>query len=183
MPYTFSDTWEFWYPKCSRYIGNLMDYTPSEISWYLRILRILKIPMAQAIGIPMSQNLTILRLGELWVGYSKIDQLRLFRLLNLYPLRETRIKAQQSSVNHTLKAIYYFFSWDFLRKKGKTFFSDKYKVRLILILFYLIAFNLSFPGIYLYHSYVKWLQCSLPIAIFGHLGKRWNPNTCKPPQI
>ena len=117
-------------------------------------------------------NLTILWLGELWVGYSKIDQLRLFRLLNLYPLRETRIKAQQSSVNHTLKAIYSFFSWDFLRKKGKTFFSDKYKVRLILILFYLIAFNLSFPGIYLYHSYVKWLQCSLPIAIFGHLGKR-----------
>ena len=44
---------------------------------------------------------------------------------------------------------------------------------LILILFYLTTINLSFPGIYLYPSYVMWLQCSVPIAIFGHLGKRW----------
>ena len=121
----------------------------------------------------MSQNLTILRLPERWVSYSQIDQLRLFRLLNSYSLRETRINARFSSVKHILTAIYHFFGGDFRRKTGKLYFSDKSNVVLILILFYLTAINLSFPGIYLYPSYVMWLQRSVPIAIFGHLGKRW----------
>ena len=69
-------------------------------------------------------------------------------------------------------AIYHFFGGDFLRKTGKIHSSDKSNVVLILILFYLTAINLSFPGIFLYPSYVMWLQRSVPIAIFGHLGKR-----------
>ena len=44
-----------------------------------------------------------------------------------------------------------------------------------MILVYLIAFNVSFPGIYLDDSYVKGLQSSVPNAKFGPLEKRCTP--------